>query len=302
MSAGQSFFLGAPATKLLSIASVLSYVLIHSKNAHNAMSMDTSRVLQQGEWYRLLTAHISFGSTGEVVLGNLILAHFSKRFEREMGSRKFVLWLLQVYLVAISLLWTIIITLLSLSAGDEKEPNNLQYYYASGPYPTLGALLYLYYRFTPRLHPRFFGVLGFNISEKAIPYAFALPMVFYQGAATLIPTMCGSLAAWLAIHYPMDIVPNGVADMCSSIASPLVEAPPGMLAPRQQTPQQQQQPPRAAPRAAAAAPQPQQPQPPSQEAIDQLTSMGFDRETVVRALQQSNNSVERALDRLLSGS
>ena len=150
----QPFFLGAPATKLLSIASVLSYILIHSKNAHSALSMDTSRVFK-GDWYRLLTAHITFSSMGELILGNLIVAHFSRRFERELGSRKYVLWLTQVYIVTIPLIWTVAMIL-----GDVTY---------AGPYPTLGALLYLFYRYTPRLHPRFFGVLGFHISEKAIP-------------------------------------------------------------------------------------------------------------------------------------
>lgn len=296
----QPYFLGAPATKLLCIASVLSYILIHSQNAHSALSMDTFRVLE-GDWYRLLTSHITFGSMGEVVLGNLIVAHFSRRFERELGSRKYVCWLIAVYLVAIPLIWTVAMIIIT------GEDDRLTY---AGPYPTLGALLYLFYRYTPRLHPRFFGVLGFHVSEKVIPYAFALQMMAYQGMATLIPTVCGCVGGWLAISYPMDVIPNGVADFFSSCASRLlVEGPPGMLAPRQQqhhhhAPLQQQprvapvrqQPPPPLPRGA----QPP-PQPPSQVAIEQLTSMGFDRDTVVRALEQSNNSVERALDRLLTG-
>jgi hypothetical protein len=259
--------------------------------------MDTVRVLE-GDWYRLLTSHITFGSMGEVVLGNLIVAHFSRRFERELGSRKYVCWLIAVYLVAIPLIWTVAMIIIT----GEEEDDRLTY---AGPYPTLGALLYLFYRYTPRLHPRFFGVLGFHVSEKVIPYAFALQMVAYQGMSTLIPTVCGCVAGWLAIsYYPhMDVIPNGVADFFSSCASRLlVEGPPGMLAPRQQqhhhAPLQQQ--PRAAP-VRQQPPPPPPPQPPSQVAIEQLTSMGFDRDTVVRALEQSNNSVERALDRLLTG-
>ena len=224
------FFQGAPATKLLSIASVLSYILIHSKNAHSGLSMDAFRVLQ-GDWYRLLTAHITFSSMGELILGNLIVAHFSRRFERELGSRKYVLWLTEVYLVAIPLIWTVAVIIM----GD------LTY---AGPYPTLGALLFLFYRYTPRLYPRFFGVLGFHLSEKAIPYVFALQMVAYRGMATLIPTLCGCVAGWLAISYPMD-VPNGMADFFSSCVSRLVEEPPAMLAPRQQPRAPLQQQPRA---------------------------------------------------------
>jgi hypothetical protein len=280
--------------------------------------MDPVRVLQEGEWYRLLTAHITFGSTGEVVLGTLMLAHFSRRFERELGSRKLVLFLLQVHLVAIPLVW--IITAISIMSGSSSGKSSAALLSYAGPYPTLGALLYLFYRYTPRLYPRFVGMVGFHVSEKAIPYALALQLVMYRGMATWIPTICGSLGAWWAIRHPMDVVlPNRVADLVTTLASPLVDAPPAMLAPaaattntaatRHAPPHQ----PRAIPRRGGAATmvpqplpravtsQPPQPQPPSPENIEQLTSMGFDRETVVRALQQSNNSVERALDRLLGG-
>ena len=43
------------------------------------------------------------------------------------------------------------------------------------------------------------------------------------------------------------------------------------------------------------------PQPPSQESIDQLTAMGFERDAVVRALSLTDNNVEAAANRLLSG-
>jgi hypothetical protein len=40
----QPWFLGAPATKLLSFATVLSYVVIHAKNAHSLYSMGKDHV------------------------------------------------------------------------------------------------------------------------------------------------------------------------------------------------------------------------------------------------------------------
>ena len=43
------------------------------------------------------------------------------------------------------------------------------------------------------------------------------------------------------------------------------------------------------------------PPPPPQEAIDQLTAMGFSEERVRQALQASGNNIERAADRLLMG-
>lgn len=43
------------------------------------------------------------------------------------------------------------------------------------------------------------------------------------------------------------------------------------------------------------------PPPPPEEAIAQLTGMGFDRQAVIRALQQTDNNVEGAANRLLMG-
>jgi UBA/TS-N domain len=41
--------------------------------------------------------------------------------------------------------------------------------------------------------------------------------------------------------------------------------------------------------------------PPDEESIQQLTILGFERDTVIRALRQSHNNIERAADWLLSG-
>jgi hypothetical protein len=38
---------------------------------------------------------------------------------------------------------------------------------------------------------------------------------------------------------------------------------------------------------------------PPEEAIDQLTSMGFERQAVIRALQQTDNNIEAAANRLM---
>jgi len=243
---------------------------------------DSAKIVQ-GEWWRLVSGHATFATTGELVMGTITLAHFSRRFERELGSRKFCVWLLESYILSIPLIWIVATIVL-------HEP--LLY---AGPYPILGSLLYLYYKYTPRLHPRFFGMFGFFVSEKVIPYAFCLQVIVFRGKHTLIPAFCGVLSGWLSILYTAN-VPNVVADFVARCFGMVVEAPPPLLAPalaaaRQQYRRQQQQVP--TPRAA--------PPPPSQANIDQLTAMGFDRDTVVRALQQSNNNVERALDRLLTG-
>ena len=67
-----------------------------------------------------------------------------------------------------------------------------------GPYPLLGALFLLYRRHTPRLHPRFFGALGFDFSEKALTYAILFQVIFSGGVGTIFPALCGALSGGVA--------------------------------------------------------------------------------------------------------
>lgn len=236
--------------------------------------------------------HVTFATTGELVMGTVTLAHFARRFERELGSRKFVLWVLESFVISLVLIWTAAVVMMM-----HHTPQKLHY---AGPYPTLGALLYLYYKYTPRLHPRFFGIVGFHVSEKIILYAFAVQVILFQGKSTVIPAVCGIMAGWFSILYTVD-VPNMIADSLTSCFRKVVDAPPPLVAPAlMAASRQRQQPPHQAVRHNTAT-RPV-PQPPSQANIDQLTAMGFEREMVVRALQQTNNNVEQALDRLLTGS
>ena len=42
---------------------------------------------------------------------------------------------------------------------------------ASGPYTMIGALMFLFNEYTPRLHPRFVSGLGFDFSEKVCAFS-----------------------------------------------------------------------------------------------------------------------------------
>jgi hypothetical protein len=202
-----------------------------------------------------------------------------------MGSRKFCMFLMVA---------SVFSTTFDIIVAQSLFENGLKY---SGPYPLLGAGLCLFYLFTPRLHPKFFGALGFHFSEKSIQYAFALQAAAWGGWATIVPTMNGLLAGYLATISPFNKfdLPDAVVSIVASVGERVVDSPPGVVAPR-------------APRVARAAqpqpvfqPPPAPPSPPPESAIQQLTSMGFEREAVIQALQQSQNNVERAADRLLSG-
>jgi len=176
-----------------------------------------------------------------------------------------------------------------------------------GPYPQLGAMLCLYHKYTPRLHPKFFGVLGLDFSEKALTYGLCFQVIFSGGFGTIIPTMFGFAAGMLCVTWSCRELPDFVYVAAGGVLGKFVvdDAPAVMMARSVQR--------SASGRARrggrdvntiarpAVRQQQQPPPPPSEEAIEQLTSMGFEREAVLRALQMSDNNVEAAANRLLAG-
>lgn len=249
---------------------------------------DTNKVIYNGQIYRLFTGTLTFATNGELIFGLMTLIPLMKRFERELGTRKFIVFLGMITIF--STVFQVVVAQLFLEDG-------LHY---SGPYPILGALLWLFHIYTPRLHPHFFGLLGFHFSEKSIQYAFGLQSVMYRGHTTLLPTCCGMLASYMACLSPWNKfdIPDAMVSVVASIFDRFLDAPPNVMAFQ----------PAPANRAVPAPlerpiPQPafQQLPPPEETSIEQLTSMGFEREAVLQALQESHNHVERAANRLLSG-
>lgn len=204
-----------------------------------------------------------------------------------MGSRRF-----GAFIVYVSFLSTILeLVFFNIFFDTERY---------SGPYPQLGAVLALYHKFTPRLHPKFFGILGYDFSEKSITYGLCAQVMLSGGMSTIVPTMIGFLSGMLCVNFSENQLPEFVYSLAAIIGNALLvdEAPAIMMSRSVQ---------RGAgggggnrPRRAAAPPTPRAPPPPPpEEAITMLTSMGFEREAVIRALQQTDNNVEAAANRLM---
>jgi len=198
----------------------------------------------------------------------------------------------------------------------------------SGPYPQLGAVLALYHKFTPRLHPKFFGVLGYDFSEKSMIYGLCAQVILSGGLSTIIPTFVGFLSGLLCVNLSETELPEFVYTMGLVVGKAFVDeckfsccvilcflvwhhphpvftadaAPPIMMSRTVQRGAERANRPRGAPTGGARAPAPAAPRPPPpppEEAIVQLTSMGFERQAVVRALQQTDNNIEAAANRLM---
>ena len=119
--------------------------------------------------------------------------------------------------------------------------------------------------------------------------------------STIVPTMIGFLSGMLCVNFSENQLPEFVYSLAAIIGNALLvdEAPAIMMSRSVQ---------RGAggggggnrPRRAAAPQTPRAPPPPPpEEAITMLTSMGFEREAVIRALQQTDNNVEAAANRLM---
>jgi hypothetical protein len=288
------------------ISSFLSLRSSSSPAAHTVrFGLDVNRILASGQLWRLVVSHVPFSTVSELAIGLSCLYEFRK-FERMMGLEKFV-----ALFVAVTTLSTSLVAGLSLSLGVAP---------ATGPYSFIYAMLVLHHSFIPETQPRMFRFLGKDFSDKAPFYLVALPLLLSQGAASVLPGVCGTAAGWL---YTSDV--GGIQhwrlpaplNRALRLVGPLVASrQPAVPRPRGRAPP-------AGDRdrgngtggnaghggghtggnAGEGAPDatPVRPLgPPPEDAIVNLMGMGFERDQVVAALAESGNSVQIAAERLLS--
>ena len=349
------WFQGAPMTKLISLTSIAFFLILKSNT--DLIALGLNDLINQLEFHRLFTYMITFDSIGEILMGLAVFIPLSKRFEKEFGSLEYILILLKSTTLATILQCFLL--------------SNQYNYLATGIYPIIGTLLHLYYKYTPRLHPKFISILGFNLSEKSTTYLFAIQVMGNRGMQSLIPFGAGYIAGILCTHaysplnnervkFPMpgmvynlgrglaktigledlahspsyvsysgagagmarrgtgtgtgtgmgvrhgsarsmaEALSNGNGNMNGNMnRPPLVPGAPPY--PGQELPLPGQGIAPGPVQAPVYQPMPVS-DPPSEEAIETLTAMGFERDAVVRALGEADNHVEHAANRLLSGS
>jgi len=165
------------------------------------------------------------------------------------------------------------------------------------------------------------GILGFDFSEKAITYVFAAQVMFSAGISSIVPTICGIvsssvMSSSLSTHN-RDLFPESLVRLVERAGQYLgiFNYPPIYIhsvssnahANRQRRVSDSnrpiddannRRPDNSFPMASSAAPTPMIQ--PSIEAIDTLTGMGFNRESVIRALLATDNNVEAAANILLN--
>lgn len=294
----QSFFVGAPLTKITGAAAVIAYFAARSSSKQGiaVLAFDALRIRDKREMYRYLSSIVTFSTTGELIPGGLLLLYFARQFEREMGSRKATMFTIFVHSFAMALE--------ALFVPYALYHNfHLRY---TGPYAIIGAYFYLFHRYAPRITPTFFTILGFNFSDKLFHYIWFLQVSGSGGTSSALMVAVGWLAAYVYDKVPilqqLD-VPDSIASLVGNLADHIADGTPRTVLPGRggaAPPAARAAAAAAAAAAAVAAPPPPRPVTADPAAVEQLTMMGFPRPQVEDALKATNNDVQRAADRLLT--
>ena len=122
--------------------------------AHLALNADGDAIFCEQFW-RLLVHNLVFGSSAELLLGEILLYGASIPIERAFGPRKFASFVLVSSLVSTIISFTAIIFLHKFGLA----------YIPSGPYGIIFSLLWQHYRLVPTLYN--FRLFGIDFSDKA---------------------------------------------------------------------------------------------------------------------------------------
>ena len=219
---GPSGFRSAPVTKCLIMVVTTMTIMTALLQWNYLFVLQPSLILRHGQLWRLLIHQLPFTSSGEALLG-MILLYFIRMFERRYGSMKYISMMTIVSLFSTSIEMMILLTIgrgTSLTLRKPGKPSSIttttsSYYEmrpasVPGPYGIIYAFLvgYLYeipvtYRF--RLGGgrvgggghRFSLLNSITISDKSLVYLIALQMAFTRGKASLVSASAGFLAGLL---------------------------------------------------------------------------------------------------------
>lgn len=315
-------FYKAPVTYAFSIAVGAASSTSLLFNRGHLLALDRDAVLSRSQYWRLFSSQLTFQNGLAVSLGLYFVFQF-RVLERQLGSRKF----------GSILFFTLLISGVMQHVALRSVPS-LTNTIPGGPYPVIGAFAVYYIKFIPKLHPRMLRVWGVYFTDKSSTYILML-VLFARDVQALLPFLFGSILGFLFSSTRLGRL-RVPSFMCSifSLLHPLFDVvPPSVLAFQRQrralearrrvnarlNPGGLAVPADAGqgfrdqllPGAAGGAPVADgafmlpphmAAAPPSEDAIQQLTALGFERHQALRALQSTDNNVEAAANRLLNGS
>ncbi|KAG0603678.1 hypothetical protein M758_10G112900 [Ceratodon purpureus] len=296
MNAGPSGFHNAPVTKGIVAACGLISVLVGTQGGASACSLSYQKVVQELQLWRLLAAPCVFSSTPELLFG-LYLVYFFRVFERQIGSNKYL------FFVIFSTTFSTILQVAALAAL--KDPPFLKgISLTPGPYGLIFASFVPFFFDIP-ISTRY-KIFGARFSDKSFVYLAGLQLLLSSWKRSLIPGICGLLAGFL---YKSNILgirkvkfPEGLASAAGRLFAPLMSGvstpPPAARGTRDAAVNG----PVGRPfehRFAASAPPLAASPPPPEEYVSTLVAMGFDRNDALQALAIARNDLTIATNLLL---
>ncbi|ETL92665.1 hypothetical protein F442_09342 [Phytophthora nicotianae P10297] len=316
-------FYGAPVTYAFSLAVGAASSASLLLDRGRLLALDRDAILSRSQYWRLISSQLTFHHGLAVSLGLYAVFQF-RVLERQLGSRKFGSILVFVLLISGAL------QLAALTSAPWLTKT-----IPGGPYPVIGAFAVYFNKFIPKLHPRSFSVWGLHFSDKSSTYMLML-VLFVRDFHALIPFFGGSFLGLLfsstplgrlrlpsfvcsifsLLHPLFDVVPSSTLALQRQRRAleaqrrvnarfnrgrPAAPAVQGQGFRDQLLPGAGGMMPGGAPAAGGMLPPHMAAQPPSEDAIQQLMALGFDRERALQALQSTDNNVEAAANRLLNG-
>jgi membrane associated rhomboid family serine protease len=303
MRTSVSGFHYAPISKGLLWLTAGSSILASVTNSLTSITITNfyQEVVSKFQVWKLVTNHFVFSSPGELLFG-LILIYYFRVFERQMGSSKFGAFVC----ISVALSTLLQVSFLTIFPSFEKP--------VSGPYAIIFACFMLFYLYIPASAR--FKLLGINLSDKVFTYLLGIQLLCSHMPLSVVAGSCGLLSgiAYLSNTLPLNRIrwPQPVVRFCSRFLYPLLKSSPPhrpsrtsrtgrqrtvLFPPQMQTPTDTTHP--AHDFVAGSMPAGMEVDV-TEEHVDQLVNMGFERSMAVRALRHSHNNIELATHMLLN--
>jgi len=168
-------FQGAPVSKFFTGASIVGHVALHVPlfaSFRNFLHCNLSRVLENGQWWRLVASKLIFIDTKDAIFCLILLYQF-RIFERRYGSRNF-----SSQLLATSFFTTFIELLIALGLSSISEKPYPLGSLALGPFCLVLPLFINYFNEIPVLRSSGAGSLTSSISSKSMFYIIGAQVAF----------------------------------------------------------------------------------------------------------------------------
>ncbi|KAG6744689.1 hypothetical protein POTOM_051326 [Populus tomentosa] len=211
MNGGPSGFNNAPVTKTFVIASAIFTIFLRIKGGPNKLGLSYQDIFWNPHLWKLILSVFAFSSTPEMMFG-LYLLYYFRVFERQIGSNKYLVFIL--FSVIVSLLFEVFaVALLKVqvySAGCVlAKIRAYSFIYAlhasfidpsanlptSGPYGLIFASFVPFYFDIP-VSTRF-HIFSNHFSDKSFIYLAGVQLLLSSWKRSILPGICGILAGSL---------------------------------------------------------------------------------------------------------